>query len=75
MPSGANAIVRTDSTRDGQVLYPPKIYRTVHSYKWTKRGRDIESFIRLLMFTGCKVELEKGKPEAFDYAGETVCLY
>jgi CRISPR-associated protein Cas5 subtype I-B len=76
MPKGAKATVRTDSKESqAQVLYPPQTYRTVHSYKWTKRGRDIESFIRLLMFTGCKVELEKGRADAFDYSGEIVCLY
>jgi hypothetical protein len=71
----AEAIVRTDIKKARQVLYPPRTYRTIHSYKWTKKGRDIESFIRLLMFTGCQVELKKGEVDAYDWSGEKICLF
>lgn len=74
-PRGGEAVARTELRHEGGVFYPPHVYRTVHSFKWTEKGRDIESFIRLMMFTGCQVEMKKGRVDTYDWLGERVCLF
>jgi CRISPR-associated Cas5-like protein len=52
----------------------PRVFKTVHSYTHTPKGRMPSKWIELIMFYNCELEF-KEPIDAFEFAGKKVCFF
>lgn len=72
LPLSAGIEYNTKIDEKGKIMFLPERARTVHSFVFSDRGRIPVSYVNLLMFYNCAVELNK------DYAAfnfhEPICM-